>query len=61
VTDKFKIQFLEEAKEFLDNLDEKPREKIIYNIRKAQVIQDKELFKKLSGNIWEFRTLYNKM
>jgi len=23
--------------------------------------QDKELFKKLNGDIWEFRTLYNKM
>jgi len=60
VTEKFKVQFLEEAKEFLDNLADKPREKIIYNIRKAQITQDKELFKKLNGEIWEFRTLYNK-
>jgi hypothetical protein len=37
VTVKFKVQFLEEAKEFLDNLADKPREKIIYNIRKAQI------------------------
>lgn len=57
---KFKIQFLEDASEFLDNLDEKNRDKIIYNIYKSQVIDDKELFKKLSGEIWEFRTLYNK-
>lgn len=60
MTEKFKVQFLEEAKEFLDNLDDKPREKIIYNIRKAQITQDKELFKKLNNEIWEFRTLYNK-
>jgi phage-related protein len=60
VTIKFKVQFLEEAKEFLDNLDDKPREKIIYNIRKAEITQDKELFKKLKDEIWEFRTLYNK-
>jgi phage-related protein len=60
VTKKFKVQFLEEAKEFLDNLDDKPREKIIYNIRKAEITQDKELFKKLKDEIWEFRTLYNK-
>jgi phage-related protein len=60
VTKRFKVEFLEEAKEFLDNLADKPREKIIYNIRKAQLIQDKELFKKLHGEIWEFRTLYNK-
>ena len=32
MTEKFKVQFLEEAAEFLDNLDEKTREKIIYNI-----------------------------
>ena len=51
---------MEEAKDFLDNLADKPREKIIYNIRKAQLTQDKELFKKLNDEIWEFRTLYNK-
>ena len=60
MTEKFKVQFLEDAKEFLDNLADKPREKIIYNIRKAQITQDKELFKKLNDEIWEFRTLYNK-
>jgi len=51
---------LDEARKFFDNLADKPREKIIYNIRKAQVTQDKELFKKLNDEIWEFRTLYNK-
>ena len=56
----FKVKFLEEASEFLDNIDEKAREKIIYNIRKAQVINDKSLFKKLSGETWEFRTLFNR-
>jgi len=60
VTKKFEVKFLEEAKEFLDNLADKPREKIIYNIRKAQLTLDKELFKKLNDEIWEFRTLYNK-
>ena len=60
MTEKFKVRFLEEAAEFLDSLDEKAREKIIYNIRKAQVINDKDLFKKLTDDIWEFRTLFNK-
>jgi phage-related protein len=60
VTEKFSVQFLEEAKVFLDNLDEKARDKIIYNIHKAQVSSDKELFKKLTGEIWEFSTLFNK-
>jgi phage-related protein len=60
VTKKFEVKLLDEAKEFLDNLADKPRAKIIYNIRKAQLTQDKELFKKLNDEIWEFRTLYNK-
>jgi hypothetical protein len=54
---KFRVQFLEEASEFLDRIDEKAREKIIYNIRKSQVINDSDLFKKLNSEIWEFRTL----
>ena len=57
---KFKVQFLQDASEFLDNIDSKAREKIIYNLFKAQSTNDKELFKKLTGEIWEFRTLYNK-
>lgn len=57
---KFNVEFLEEAVEFLDNLDQKTREKILYNIFKARVVKDNELFKKLSGETWEFRTLYNK-
>lgn len=60
MTPKFKVEFLEEALEFIDALEPKAREKIIYNIRKAQVTNDKELFKKLNEDIWEFRTLYKK-
>ena len=60
MTEKFKVQFLEEAAVFLDNIDEKAREKIIYNIRKAQITLDKEHFKKLNDEVWEFRTLFNK-
>lgn len=55
----FDTELLPEATNFLDNLDNKTREKIYYNIRKAQIVNDEELFKKLSGFIWEFRTLYN--
>lgn len=55
----FEIELLPEAIEFLDNLDDKTREKIYYNIKKAQQTNDNELFKKLNDNIWEFRTLYN--
>ena len=56
----FKIKFLEEAKQFLDSLDEKPREKIFYTIWKSKISKDEELLKKLDDEIWEFRTLYNK-
>jgi len=55
----FDVELLPEAVEFLDNLDDKTREKIYYNIKKAQFVNDSELFKKLSDVIWEFRTLYN--
>ncbi len=55
----FDIDLLPEALEFLENLDDKAREKIYYNIKKAQQSNDNELFKKLNENIWEFRTLYN--
>jgi phage-related protein len=55
---KFAIEFLPEAVEFMNSLDDKAREKIYFNIKKAQFISDNELFKKLNGDIWEFRTLY---
>lgn len=57
---KFRVQFLEEAKGFLDELGEKARDKIFYNIWKARSTNDKELFKKLQDEIWEFRTKFNK-
>ena len=57
----FKVIFLEDAKKFLDSLDDKPRDKIVYNIWKSKNINDDELLKKLEDDIWEFRTLYNKI
>ena len=54
----FEILFLDEAFEFLKGLERKHYEKILYNIRKSQVEVNSELFKKLSDDIWEFRTLY---
>ena len=56
---KFDIILLEEARDFLLNLDEKPREKVLFNFRKAEYINDPKLFKKLTSEIWEFRTEYN--
>jgi phage-related protein len=56
--EKFTVEFLPEAVEFMNILDDKTREKIYFNIKKAQFISDSELFKKLNADIWEFRTLY---
>ncbi len=55
---RFEVTILDEALEFLESLPTKHYEKILYNIRKAQVENDPELFKKLIDDIWEFRTLY---
>jgi len=56
---KFDVAFLPDAVDFLEKLDDKAREKIYYNIKKAQYVNDDELLKKLNETIWEFRTLYN--
>ena len=58
--EKFRVEFLEEAADFLETLDDKAKEKVLYNVWKARIMNDKELFKKLSGEIWEFRTLFKK-
>jgi phage-related protein len=55
---RFDIILLEEVDEFLGSLDEKTREKVLYNLWKARMINDSELFKKLSNEIWEFRTRF---
>lgn len=55
---KYDVRFLEPAKDFLDSLDDKTREKVLFNIWKSRATNDPELFKKLSGEIWEFRTRF---
>lgn len=57
---KFEIDFMGEAIDFMNLLDEKARLKIYYNAKKSQVFNDPGLFKKLSEYIWEFRTLFDK-
>ena len=61
---KFEVSFMDEVLEFLDTLDDAPRDKIVYNVHKvAGGVIDKDLFKKLDGSdgFWEFRTKYNGM
>jgi len=54
----FDIIFLDEAFSFMSSLEKNKREKIFYNIRRAQAERDPEIFKKLTEEIWEFRTLF---
>ncbi len=54
----FETTFLKEVDDFLETLDKKSKKKIIFNIRIAEQTNDPELFKKVSVNIWEFRTKY---
>ena len=58
---KFRTIFLEDVIEFFDELDEKARDKIIFNIDKAEQTNDPRLFKKLTNEIWEFRTQYSNL
>jgi hypothetical protein len=55
---RFDVEFLDEINDFFESLDVKTREKVLYNIWKARMINDSELFKKLTDDIWEFRTLF---
>jgi phage-related protein len=54
----FETKFLDEADEFIAKLDLKTIKKILYNIDLAEQTNDPKLFKKLQGDIWEFRTKF---
>ena len=54
----FETIFLEGAKEFISNLDKKSASKVFYNIDLAEQTNDTKFFKKLQGEIWEFRSKY---
>lgn len=57
----FETKFLEEADEFISNLDPKAIKKILYNIDLAEQTNDPRLFKKLQNDIWEFRTKFARL
>ncbi len=48
---RFKVEILEGALDFFDEIEKKAVSKIIFNIRKSQQIIDNEVFKKLDGDI----------
>ena len=55
---RFEVRYLEDAIQFLNTLDIKVKDKILYDIMQSQYEINNELFKKLTDNIWEFRTRY---
>ena len=55
---KFEVELLEEAYNFLEAIELKPRKKILQNMNRATFTNDPKLFKKLEGEIWEFRTRF---
>jgi phage-related protein len=54
----FKTKFLDEADQFISQLDPKTIKKIFYNIDLAEQTNDPRLFKKIHNDIWEFRTKF---
>lgn len=60
---KFELVMLEEAQDFVLSLPKPAMKKVLDNVhRVAEGERNAELFKKLEGtDIWEFRTLFNKI
>jgi len=58
---KFEVILLEEVWELLDTLEDKVKDKILYNLEKSKYINDPKLLKKLDNDIWEFRSKYRKL
>ncbi len=56
---RFEVVFLEQAIDFMSKVDKKAKAKIYYNLDKAKHGLDPKLFKKLTDDIWEFRTKYD--
>lgn len=56
----FDVLISEEAKTFIKSLDRKLQKKIAYNIQKSREVNDSKILKKLTDEIWEFRTRFDK-
>jgi phage-related protein len=61
IKDRFEIELLEEAREFIMSIDDKAKYKLLFNIDKSKKINDPKIFKKLDNEIWEFRTKYKNL
>lgn len=59
---KISILLSDEARTFVRSLPEKAQKKVTYNILRVEGGEvNKDLFKKLTDEIWELRTSYNGM
>ena len=58
---KFEVILLEDVWELLNELDQKIKDKILYNLDKSKFVNDPKLLKKLDNDIWEFRTKYRRL
>ncbi|WP_239540893.1 type II toxin-antitoxin system RelE/ParE family toxin [Cryomorpha ignava] len=56
---RFETMLLAEAFDFIQKQNQKTRNKIFQNIRRAERSSDPKFFKKLTNDIWEFRTLFS--
>jgi len=61
ISDRFEIELLEEAREFLLSIDPKAKYKLLFNIDKSKKFNDPKVFKKLDNDIWEFRLEFKKL
>ena len=48
---RFDIELLDQVDTFLMSLESKTREKVLYNLWKARMVNDSELFKKVTEEI----------
>ena len=56
----FEVLLSNEAKAFIKSLDIKLQKKVAYSIQKSREVNDTKILKKLSDEIWEFRTRFDK-
>ena len=56
---RFEVKYLPGAIEFLESIEIKAAQKLLYHISKSREINDPGIFKKLTNsNIWEYRAEY---
>ena len=55
-----KVEYLEEAQSYIDNMPDKARKKLFHNVGLVSMgVKDDRIFKKLTeSGIWEFRAEY---